>query len=82
MRGIALAYDLADRARDAKSPEKLIAAALVLRTSITQPGTEKATVEGSEDKAEAVRLKDVADKMLDEARPRHRETVDSVVCTD
>lgn len=68
VRGIALAYELADRGREAKSPEKLIAAALVLRTTVTQPGTEKAKVEGTEEKPEVVRLKDVSDKLLDEAR--------------
>ncbi len=68
VRGIALAYEMAERGREARSPEKLIAAALVLRTTVTQPGTEKPRVEGGEEKAEAVRLKDVSDKMLDEAK--------------
>jgi hypothetical protein len=68
VRSIGLAYELADAARETKTPEKLIAAALVLQTTTAQPGTGKAKVEGTEEKAEPVRLKDVAAKLLDEAK--------------
>jgi hypothetical protein len=63
------ALDMAEEAHRNKSAERLVAAALILRSINTQPGTEKHKVEGgTEGKPEPLILKDVADKLLEDAR--------------
>lgn len=72
VRHIALAYDLAEYGRKAKSPEMLVSAARILRKIRTTPGTEKPTIEGGKDekeeKAEAVSLLEESNHLLAEAR--------------
>jgi hypothetical protein len=71
VRHIAAAYDLAAIGRKEKAPELLVAAARVLRGILAETGKAKPSIEGGKDekgsKAEPPSLKDVSDKLLDEA---------------
>jgi hypothetical protein len=69
VRRIGMAMQLADYGRKEKSPEMLIGAARILRWIEDQPGTDEPKAEGGDAaKKKSVSLKDLSDKLLDEAR--------------
>jgi len=70
VKALGMAYELVDMGREKKSPEMLIAAARILRTTRTTPGKEKTEIkEGKDEKSDKdeVDLKEESDKLLKEA---------------